>query len=81
MLHGVLQEAAEAGDLVDGDVDAGQLDAVLEAAVGEVAADPVDGDVEGGEAGQADTTKLLSLSPHCLLYQVSPFPGGVSSLT
>ena len=54
MLHDVLQKAAEAGDLVDGEVDAGQLAAVLEAAVvGEVAADPVDGDVEGGEAGQA----------------------------
>ena len=36
---------------------------------------------EGTEAGQADTTELFSLSPHCLQYKVSPFPGLVSSLT
>ena len=33
------------------------------------------------ETGQADTTKLFSLSPDCLQYQVSPLPGGVSSVT
>ena len=26
------------------------------------------------EAGQADTTKLFSLSSHCLQYQVTPLP-------